>query len=154
MRQVKIGDITIDAVIEREGPWRRPGDFFPGYDEAIFKRHLPTMEPEVFDQALGMMVITYQTFVVRTPHYTILVDTCTGEDKGHPPPFDFPGKERWRNELFALGHRLRPDRLCFLHPSPYRPYRMEHHTTRRPLGADISECEIHFSQKRICGVGG
>jgi glyoxylase-like metal-dependent hydrolase (beta-lactamase superfamily II) len=30
------------------------------------------------------------------------VDTCTGEDKGHPP-FDFPGKERWRNELFALG---------------------------------------------------
>ena len=103
MRQVRIGDITIDAVIEREGPWRRPQDFFPAYDEAIFKRHLPAMEPEVFDQALGMMVITYQTFVVRTPHYTILVDTCTGEDKGHPPPFDFPGKERWRNELFALG---------------------------------------------------
>ena len=103
MRQVRIGDITIDAVIEREGPWRRPQDFFPAYDEAIFKRHLPTMEPEVFDQALGMMVITYQTFVVRTPRYTILVDTCTGEDKGHPPPFDFPGKERWRNELFALG---------------------------------------------------
>ncbi len=50
-----------------------------------------------------MMVITYQTFVVRTPRHTILVDTCTGEDKGHPPPFDFPGKERWRNELFALG---------------------------------------------------
>src|SRR5260370_169520 len=103
MRQVRIGDITIDAVIEREGPWRRPQDFFPAYDEAIFKRHLPAMEPEVFDQALGMMVITYQTFVVRTPRYTILVDTCTGEDKGHPPPFDFPGKERWRKELFALG---------------------------------------------------
>jgi hypothetical protein len=23
MRQIRIGDITIDAVIEREGPWRR-----------------------------------------------------------------------------------------------------------------------------------
>jgi glyoxylase-like metal-dependent hydrolase (beta-lactamase superfamily II) len=103
MRQVRIGDITIDAVIEREGPWRRPQDFFPAYDEAVFKHHLPSMEPEVFDAALGMIVITYQTFVVRTPRYTILVDTCTGEDKGHPPPFDFPGKERWRNELFALG---------------------------------------------------
>ena len=103
MRQIRIGDITIDAVIEREGPWRRPQDFFPAYDEAIFKHHLPSMEPEVFDAALGMMVITYQTFVVRTPRHTILVDTCTGEDKGHPPPFDFPGKERWRNELFALG---------------------------------------------------
>lgn len=103
MKQLRIGDITIDAVIEREGPWRRPQDFFPTYDEGVFKRHLPTMEPEVFDAARGMMVITYQTFVVRTPRYTILVDTCTGEDKGHPPPFDFPGKERWRNELFALG---------------------------------------------------
>jgi hypothetical protein len=59
MKQVRVGDITIDAVIEREGPWRRPQDFFPAYDEATFKRYLPTMEPEVFDSALGMMVITY-----------------------------------------------------------------------------------------------
>ncbi len=103
MKQLRIGDITIDAVIEREGPWRRPQDFFPAYDEAIFKHHLPSMEPEVFDVASGLMVITYQTFVVRTPHHTILVDTCTGEDKGHPPPFDFPGKERWRNEFLTLG---------------------------------------------------
>ena len=103
MKQIRIGDVTIDAVIERDGPWRRPQDFFPTYDDAVFKHHLKTMEPEVFDAASGKMVITYQTFVVRTPRYTILVDTCTGEDKGHPPPFDFPGKERWRNELFALG---------------------------------------------------
>ena len=103
VRKIEIGDVTIDAVIEREGPWRRPQDFFPAYDEATFKRHLQVMEPEVFDPVSGMMFITYQTFVVRTPRHTILVDTCTGEDKGHPPPFDFPGKERWRNELFALG---------------------------------------------------
>ena len=65
MKQLRIGDITIDAVIEREGPWRRPQDFFPAYDEVVFKHHLPRMEPEVFDAALGMIVITYQTFVVR-----------------------------------------------------------------------------------------
>ena len=103
MRQIRIGEVTIDAVVEREGPWRRPQDFFPSYDEATFQRHLPGMEPEVFDVARGMMNITYQTFVVRSPRHTILVDTCTGEDKGHAAPFDFPGKERWRNELFALG---------------------------------------------------
>ena len=90
-------------MIEREGPWRRPQDFFPAYDDAVFEHHLPSMAPEFYDAALGLMNITYDTFVVRTPKYTILVDTCTGEDKGHPPPFDFPGKERWRNELFALG---------------------------------------------------
>jgi glyoxylase-like metal-dependent hydrolase (beta-lactamase superfamily II) len=103
MRQIKIGDITIDAVIERDGPWREPKDFFPAFDAAVFDAHLPSMEPEVYDAALGMIVITYQSFVVRTPHHTILVDTCTGEHKGHPAPFDFPGKERWREELYALG---------------------------------------------------
>nr|WP_249779850.1 hypothetical protein [Bradyrhizobium sediminis] len=45
MRQIRIGDITVDAVIEREGPWRRPQDFFPAYDDTVFKRHLPDMEP-------------------------------------------------------------------------------------------------------------
>lgn len=103
MKQLRIGDVTIDAIIEREGPWRRPVDFFPAYDEAVFKQHLLSMDPEVFDAASGLMPFTYQTFVVRTPRRTILVDTCTGEDKGHPPPFDFPGKERWRREFLALG---------------------------------------------------
>ena len=56
MKQLRIGDITIDAVIEREGPWRRPQDFFPAYDEAVFKHHLTGMEPEVFDAARGMPV--------------------------------------------------------------------------------------------------
>src|SRR4030081_3562501 len=103
MKQLRIGDITIDAVIEREGPRRRPQDFFPAYDEAIFRHHLPSMEPEVFDPALGMMVITYQTFVVRTPRHTSLVDADTGEHKGRPPRFGVPGKERWRAEVSSRG---------------------------------------------------
>ena len=53
MKQLRIGDVTIDAVIEREGPWRRPQAFFPTYDEAVFEHHLATMEPEVFDVASG-----------------------------------------------------------------------------------------------------
>src|SRR3546814_4711059 len=60
MRQMKIGAVTIDAVIERDGPWRRPEDFFPAHDRATFERHLPPMEPEVFEPALGMMVMTQQ----------------------------------------------------------------------------------------------
>ncbi len=103
MKQLRIGNIVIDAVIEREGPWRKPADFFPAFDQAVFDEHLPSLEPEMFDVAAGLLMMTYQTFVVRTPHHTILVDTCTGEHKDHPPPFDFAGKERWRDEFFALG---------------------------------------------------
>jgi hypothetical protein len=53
MQKIRIGEVTIDAVIEREGPWRRPQDFCPAYDEATFKRHLQVMEPEVFCSELG-----------------------------------------------------------------------------------------------------
>ena len=103
MQRIAIGDVSITSIIERDGPWRTPEAMFPGYDPVLGREHLATLDPVVFDPASGKMVITYQTFVVRTPKHTILVDTCTGEDKGHPPPFDFPGKERWRKELFALG---------------------------------------------------
>src|ERR1700730_35394 len=102
MRTLKIGDVTITSIIERDGPWRRPEDMFPAYDPELGRKHLATLDPFVFDVASGRMVITYQTFVVRTPKRTILVDTCTGEDKGYPPPMDFP-KQPWLDGFRANG---------------------------------------------------
>jgi glyoxylase-like metal-dependent hydrolase (beta-lactamase superfamily II) len=102
MRTLKIGDVTITSIIERDGPWRKPADMFPAYNEETAARHLATLEPEIFDPATGLMVITYQSFVVRTPKHTILVDTCTGDNKGYPAPMDFP-KQRWLDEFKAAG---------------------------------------------------
>ena len=105
MRTLKIGDVTITSIIERDGPWRRPEDMFPAYDPELGRQHLAALDPFVFDVASGRMVITYQTFVVRTPKRTILVDTCTGEDKGYPPPMDFP-KQPWLDGFRAAGLRF------------------------------------------------
>lgn len=105
MRQLTIGDVTITSIIERDGPWRRPEDIFPAYDPKIGKRHLAELDPEIFDASSGRMIITYQTFVVRTPKHTILIDTCTGEDKGYPPPMDFP-KKPWLDGFAAAGLRF------------------------------------------------
>jgi len=89
MHTLTIGDVTITSIIERDGPWRKPEDMFPAYDAEVGARHLAEMDPVVFDAASGRMVITYQTFLVRTPKHTVLIDTCTGEDKGHPPSLRF-----------------------------------------------------------------
>ena len=102
MQRLRIGDVTITSIIERDGPWRTPETMFPDYDPVIGAKHLAAMDPVVFDPATGKMVITYQTFVVRTPKHTILVDTCTGEDKGYPAPMDFP-KQPWLDGLAAEG---------------------------------------------------
>jgi glyoxylase-like metal-dependent hydrolase (beta-lactamase superfamily II) len=94
MLEVRIGDVTITSIIERDGPWRTPEAMFPDYAPEVGRAHLAGLDPVVYDAASNRMVITYQTFVIRTPHHTILVDTCTGEYKGFPPPMDFP-KQPW-----------------------------------------------------------
>jgi glyoxylase-like metal-dependent hydrolase (beta-lactamase superfamily II) len=105
MDRIQLGDVSIASIIERDGPWRRPEDMFPDFDRDIGGRHLAELGPLVYDAASNRLVITYQTFVVRTPHHTILVDTCTGEDKGYAPPMDFP-KQPWFDGFAALGLRF------------------------------------------------
>jgi hypothetical protein len=102
---LKIGDVTITSIVERDGPWRRPEDMFPAYEPDAGRRHLAELDPEVFDPVSGRLVITYQTYVVRTPKRTILVDTCTGEDKGYAPPMDFP-KQPWLDGFRDAGLRF------------------------------------------------
>jgi glyoxylase-like metal-dependent hydrolase (beta-lactamase superfamily II) len=102
MRKLTIGDVTITSIIERDGPWRAPGQMFPNAPAEQIEATLKEIEPETYDVASGKMVITYQTYVVRTPRHTILVDTCTGEDKGYPAPMDFP-KQPWLDGLKAEG---------------------------------------------------
>jgi glyoxylase-like metal-dependent hydrolase (beta-lactamase superfamily II) len=102
MRKLTIGDVTITSIIERDGPWRAPGQMFPNAPAEQIEATLRELEPETYDVASGKMVITYQTYVVRTPRHTILVDTCTGEDKGYPAPMDFP-KQPWLDGLKAEG---------------------------------------------------
>ena len=102
MHKLQIGDVILESIIERDGPWRRPEDMFPAYDLELGKRHLAELDPIVFDPVSGRMVITYQTFILRTPRHTILVDTCTGEDKNYPPPMDFP-KQPWLDGFRAAG---------------------------------------------------
>jgi hypothetical protein len=148
MRRLAIGDVTITSIIERDGPWRRPEDMFPAYDPAIGKRHLAELDPEVFDPASGRMVITYQTYVVRTGKHTILVDTCTGEDKGYAAPMDFP-KKPWLDGFAAAGLRFEDiDYVFCTHPGPRGV------VTRKRTQELARALQIrHISAKYTCPVG-
>lgn len=102
MKPLSIGDVTITSIVERDGPWRRPEDMFPGFKREEHPESMARLAPEVHDEATGKMVITYQSFVVRTGTHVILVDTCTGEDKGYAAPMDFD-KTPWLRALEAEG---------------------------------------------------
>jgi glyoxylase-like metal-dependent hydrolase (beta-lactamase superfamily II) len=101
MPNLQIGEVTLSSIIENPHFTFDPKQFFPAYDEAKGVRHRTTLEPVMFDQN-GNMVVTIQSFVLRTPRHTIMVDTCLGDDKGHPPGLDYP-KQPWLDGLARLG---------------------------------------------------
>ncbi len=111
MKRLQVGQVSISSVEERAGPWRTPAEFFLNWDAEAQAENLATLEPEVIDRASGKMNITYRSYVVRTPQHVILVDTCTGEDKGYPAPMDFP-KQPWRDNLAAEG--LTPEDIDYV----------------------------------------
>ena len=86
MNPITVGDIAISSIIERDGPWRRPGVMFPTCDPDIAAAHLEGMEPFLYAPERDLLVITYQTLVGRPPHHTILIDTCVCGATGLPPP--------------------------------------------------------------------
>jgi len=102
MTPLTIGDVLVYRLIERHGPWRAPEIMFPSCDKATALAHLKGMEPFLYDAAQNKLVIDYQTFIVRTPRHTILIDSCMGENKGYGPPWDFP-VQPWLDGLAATG---------------------------------------------------
>jgi glyoxylase-like metal-dependent hydrolase (beta-lactamase superfamily II) len=84
-----IGDISVDRVAEIEGPLFPPGGVFPAFDPAILQKHWADLVPDHYDAGLGLVIGAVQTYVLRTPDHTILVDTGCGNHKQRPgdPPF-------------------------------------------------------------------
>lgn len=96
MKALKIGDVSISSIIERDGPWRAPHIMFPSATPQALKETMAQVPDFAYDRAQDLLVITYQTFVLRTPRATVLIDTCVGEHQRRPPQLLFD-KTPWLN---------------------------------------------------------
>jgi glyoxylase-like metal-dependent hydrolase (beta-lactamase superfamily II) len=61
------------------------------------------MEPFLYLPASDRIYNTYQSFVLRLPGQTILIDTCVGENKARPPQFAAYPKQPWLDAFKAEG---------------------------------------------------
>jgi len=103
--QRQLGNITIDRIIELEAPLARPIEFF---DEAVpeaVEPHRYWLEPKALDPASGRMILPVQSYLVRTRHHTILIDTCVGCRKSNDEFPDWYDRrdETWLRNLEAAG---------------------------------------------------
>lgn len=105
MPSLMLGDIRLDRVIEEESASVVPLDWFPDATPEALAPLMSWLVPKVICPATGKMIVPYQTYVVRTRHHTILIDTCYGNDKTLPsdPLWNKRTGGRYLADLAALG---------------------------------------------------
>jgi glyoxylase-like metal-dependent hydrolase (beta-lactamase superfamily II) len=60
------------------------GEFLTGFDAEVFRRHLGWMVPVHYSPEEDRLVLSIHTWLIRTPRHTVLVDSCSGNDKNRP----------------------------------------------------------------------
>jgi glyoxylase-like metal-dependent hydrolase (beta-lactamase superfamily II) len=103
--RIELGDITIHRIIEQEGPIFAPLEFFPTLTPELLQENLSWLSPTFIDPESGKLIMCIQSHLVRTPHHTILVDTCVGNHKPRPhrPMWHMMKTDRWEKNLAAAG---------------------------------------------------
>jgi glyoxylase-like metal-dependent hydrolase (beta-lactamase superfamily II) len=100
-----LGDITVQRVIESEGPGFDPFAFLPTLTPALLDENRHWMQPKALDPVSGNLVICIQSYIVRTPQHTVLVDSCVGNDKQRPgrPHWNMKTDDQYMRGLAGAG---------------------------------------------------
>jgi glyoxylase-like metal-dependent hydrolase (beta-lactamase superfamily II) len=113
MQLTRIGAFEIHKITEFEGPFLAPGDFFPDFDPDVLRANAGRLGPSQIDPASGRLMFSFHTFVVKTPHHTILIDSCLGNDKERPTRPQFHRmKSPYLADLAAAG--VAPEAVDFV----------------------------------------
>ena len=104
MKRFQFGDMTIHRLIEMERPHAEPEAFFPGIDPAIMRENKNWLE-QIGALADGKLVLCFQSYVVKTPHHTVLIDSCIGNHKERPgrPLWDKKTDDSYLRGLAEIG---------------------------------------------------
>ncbi len=105
MLAIKVGDISVQRIIEWEGPIFEPGKFFPDATLDALARHRHWLVPKAMDGDSGLLILPFQSYLVRTRYHTILIDTCIGCGKNVPHRASWSNRtdQTWLNALQAAG---------------------------------------------------
>jgi glyoxylase-like metal-dependent hydrolase (beta-lactamase superfamily II) len=91
MEQLEIGNFHISKIIESVEPAFEMSFLLPGSNTEVVKEHSDWLFPNYIDADSGILILSFHSYLVRTPNYNILVDSCVGNDKERP---GFPDMHR------------------------------------------------------------
>lgn len=110
MQPVQLGAMEIRRV--EELIWTiSPRFLFPNLTYADFEQHRDWLVPHFSADDLKLR-LSIHTFVVRTPHHTILVDTCIGNDRTRDVPLWDHMRTDYLARLLAAG--VQPEEVDYV----------------------------------------
>ena len=102
---IALGEVTVHPVVEQQGAFFDPLQFFPKLTREMLDENRAWLEPAFIDPASGKLVMCVQSFLIRTPHHNILIDSCVGNHKPRParPFWDMMNSDRFEKSLKGTG---------------------------------------------------
>src|SRR5690349_16412251 len=103
-----VADLTIQRIVEQETPYFQALDLFPDLTPEMLREHRAWLRQANALDDDDMLVLCFQSYVVKTPHHTILIDSCIGNDKPRPgrPKWNMKTDDTYMRGLAAAGVSL------------------------------------------------
>ncbi len=82
--EFNLGELTIHRVIEQETTFLPALEMLPGLTPDLLAEHRPWLRQAGALDPSDVLILCFQSYIVKTPHHTILVDSCIGNHKPRP----------------------------------------------------------------------
>ncbi|HYZ23454.1 MAG TPA: MBL fold metallo-hydrolase, partial [Rhodopila sp.] len=80
----RIGDIVVHRIIEMECGFTPALEFLPKLTPELLDENRSWLKTPLALDDQDRLVLCFQSYIVRTPRHTILVDSCVGNNKHRP----------------------------------------------------------------------
>jgi len=77
MSRWTFGDIRVERVLEFEKPLGDPSWLYPASTPERVAAQRPWLAPRHLDPQSGLLIMAFHSFVIRTKHHVVVVDTCS-----------------------------------------------------------------------------
>lgn len=112
MKTLQIGQFSIDTVLETVGPFAPVNMLLPNVDLHKLDEAAQWVVPRFMTEQ-RQLVLSFHSYVLRTPRHTILIDTCVGNDKERPQRLSWHRQQsNYLQSLARLG--LKPEDIDFV----------------------------------------
>ena len=100
-----VGDFTIHRIIEQETTFLQANDALPTLAPEVLAENRGWLQKTGALDANDTLILCFQSYIVKTSHHTILIDSCIGNDKPRPlrPKWNMKTDDAYMRALAASG---------------------------------------------------